>query len=167
MSSVDQLHKLKDLLDSGVITKEEFQEEKKKNIEEKEVSVKKKQESEEFKKTKKKHKIVFFIILGVIIVWIAIAWSSDNSSTVPMNNNISVCTSSQIKVESLLKSPTSAKFPVCSSGKYWNANGEYFYEHYVDAENSFGAMIRTSFQCKVWDMNEEKQTYKISCSLIE
>lgn len=54
----------------------------------------------------------------------------------------------QGKVESMLRSPSSAKFP-------WNLDatkledGSYMVMNYVDSQNGFGAMIRTNYLCTV------------------
>jgi len=124
----------------------------------------KKKENEEFKKTKKKHKIIFLSVIGIIIIWIGVLWSDWWTS---MNDPISICTFSQIEVKNLLKSPTSAKFPVCSYSSFSSSGWEYYYEHYLDAKNSYGAEIRTKFRCMVRDLNPQEGSYNIKCSLLD
>lgn len=57
---------------------------------------------------------------------------------------------SQVRVESMLKAPKTADFPATS---HWTivplGDEKYRTSSYVDAENSFGAQIRTNFMCEV------------------
>jgi len=81
-----------------------------------------------------------------------------------MTDDVSICTYSQLKIENMLESPTSAEFPVCLYGEYRkNENEEYYYSHYVDSQNGFWAMIRINFTCKVYDINQTQKTCKITC----
>jgi hypothetical protein len=49
-------------------------------------------------------------------------------------------------VSSALKVPSTAKFNF-SESKWWTEGNTGYYEAYVDAENSFGAMLRSTFLC--------------------
>ena len=64
--------------------------------------------------------------------------------------NISEMTDLQLRCEkgitSLLKSPSSAKFPGISDWKFAKNRERVVVASYVDSQNSFGAMIRSSFQ---------------------
>ncbi len=55
------------------------------------------------------------------------------------------------KILSSLKSPSTAEFPFTLTtyrdGGYWIVNS------YVDAQNSFGATLRTNFSCKILGTN--------------
>lgn len=55
----------------------------------------------------------------------------------------------QLTVPDLLKSPSSAKFPHADYKQVvsYEGNDKYTVESYVDAQNSFGAMIRTNYRC--------------------
>ena len=56
----------------------------------------------------------------------------------------------QEEILSQLKSPSSAQFgsaaPASSDVRVTRYNDEYYVESWVDAENSFGATIRTNFE---------------------
>ena len=55
-----------------------------------------------------------------------------------------------VYVKSMLKSPASADFPASSSANIQELENKVFeVRSYVDAQNSFGAVIRTDFYCKV------------------
>lgn len=52
-------------------------------------------------------------------------------------------------VERKLKAPTTAKFPYYQQFSAYRDGDGYSVSGYVDAQNSFGAMIRTSFSCQM------------------
>jgi hypothetical protein len=59
---------------------------------------------------------------------------------------------SQQFVEDRLKAPASAEFPRFSNSKVsvsCTGNDKYIVRAYVDAQNSFGALIRTYYECEV------------------
>lgn len=49
-------------------------------------------------------------------------------------------------IESLLKAPSTAKFPNINHWAFGKQKGEIIIQSYVDSQNSFGAMLRTDFQ---------------------
>lgn len=59
-------------------------------------------------------------------------------------------------IKKLLKSPTSAKFPSITNWKIGKMNGETVIQSYVDADNSFGANLRSEFQIIINKNNEVK-----------
>lgn len=59
----------------------------------------------------------------------------------------------QKRVKSLLKAPSTAKFPSISEWKFGKENGIIIAQAYVDSENSYGAKIRSEFQIK-YDKNK-------------
>lgn len=59
------------------------------------------------------------------------------------NEYVRFCTRN---IESLLKAPSTAKFPNISNWRVGKNNGEVIVQSYVDAQNGFGAMIRSQFQ---------------------
>jgi hypothetical protein len=61
----------------------------------------------------------------------------------------------KFKVEEELKAPSTAKFQPSPDAVITNNGSYYFVKSYVDAQNSFGAMIRTDFICKVSNPNPE------------
>lgn len=62
----------------------------------------------------------------------------------------------RMAVEQSLKSPRSARFPVESYRKTVEdlGRGRFRHRSYVDAQNSFGAILRTRFVCAVEDDGE-------------
>lgn len=54
--------------------------------------------------------------------------------------------SSQGVIESILKSPSTAKFPNINEWNIWKENRKIYIQSYVDSQNSFGAELRSEFQ---------------------
>ena len=52
-------------------------------------------------------------------------------------------------VSGRLKSPSSASFPFLPNSTSHVGDGVYEVHSYVDAQNSYGAVIRTSYTCRV------------------
>lgn len=67
---------------------------------------------------------------------------------------VTLCNSAQSDVSNYLKSPSTAVYPDVS-GDDWTVvrDSDYFYvKSYVDSQNGFGAMLRTTFICRyTWD----------------
>lgn len=64
---------------------------------------------------------------------------------------------SQTFVKTLLKSPSTAKFPLITSAEIIPyGNGRFKITSYVDAQNSFGAMIRNNYTCTVKYVGDNK-----------
>jgi len=51
------------------------------------------------------------------------------------------------KVESMLKAPSTAKFPYLEA--VYSGGNKYALSNYVDSQNGFGAMIRTYYVCEI------------------
>lgn len=85
-----------------------------------------------------KSKIFIFIILGIFIYFIFGAFGGENEKT-------EAWVLAKHEVESQLKSPTSAKFPSSSEAEIMDLGDMCIVTSYVDAENSFGAMMRNNF----------------------
>lgn len=51
----------------------------------------------------------------------------------------------QIFIRRQLKAPSTAKFPPCSDMNITHTGNTWFVRSYVDAQNSFGAMLRNGF----------------------
>jgi hypothetical protein len=68
---------------------------------------------------------------------------------------IAIISEAEEYVKSSLKSPSTSKFPSqllkSEDWKVWKEDGAIFVQSYVDAQNSFGAEIRSQFQLKVID----------------
>ncbi|MDD5013841.1 MAG: hypothetical protein PHW73_01900 [Atribacterota bacterium] len=78
------------------------------------------------------------------------------------SKEIEALVGSQMVVEDCLKSPSSANFPLIADDLVVVTKikeNEYFVNSYVDSENSFGAMIRTFYTCKVI-LDEDEYTVK-------
>ena len=54
-------------------------------------------------------------------------------------------------IKSILKAPSTAKFPNITEWKFGKTDGVTVIQSYVDAQNAFGAMMRSEFQLKVKD----------------
>lgn len=80
------------------------------------------------------------------------------------NDEIVASVCAQKKVESMLKAPKSADFPWII-GAVPQKDGSYGVQSYVDAQNSFGATIRTNFVCKVKVINAESYKCETECIL--
>lgn len=59
-------------------------------------------------------------------------------------------------VENQLKAPSTAKFQNSYDAKVSVSNGEYTVTSYVDSQNGFGAMIRTTYVCTVTYLGSDK-----------
>lgn len=69
----------------------------------------------------------------------------------------------QNKIESMLKAPSNAKFPWFEWRTTPLGNNKYRVSSYVDAENSFGAKIRTYFTCEVRVIDPENFSCSTTC----
>lgn len=81
---------------------------------------------------------------------------------------LEVCTLSQMHIKELLKSPRSAKHPVCDDGEVTRDGGDpntFYFRSYVDAQNSFGVEVRTDYTCRI--RYKTYPDYTISCDLSE
>lgn len=102
----------------------------------------------------KKSNVRLFLILGVfglLATCVALAPKpQDPDQASPSERNYSACLMAQQFVERRLKAPSTAKFASCGDAKVTNDG---YREHavivVVDAQNSFGAMIRSSYAVKL------------------
>lgn len=84
---------------------------------------------------------MFFLIVGGLIAFLVIAGSIPNSSTrSDLANNFYLHSLCEDAVRSKLKAPSTAIFARGESTSY-SASGT------VDSQNSFGAMLRSSYRC--------------------
>lgn len=77
---------------------------------------------------------------------------------------------SQAQIEKMLISPSSAKFPTMRSGGRVNTidNGIYGVESYVDAQNTFGVMLRKNYLCKISGVDVDNYTCLLNeCKFVE
>jgi hypothetical protein len=90
------------------------------------------------------------IILVAIVFALAKACNPDSTSTQDHSDDYYfACTAAEKEVKEELKSPSSAKFPVCSEMDITNTRNTWTIKSYVEAQNSFGAMIKTNFTVKI------------------
>jgi hypothetical protein len=66
------------------------------------------------------------------------------------------CIMSQDFIERQLKAPASAKYPNCVGKAEFVGDGEFVVTTYVDSQNSFGAMIRTSYVMRLKSLGADK-----------
>jgi len=106
------------------------------------------------------------IVITSVLLTLALTFTACSGEKSETALRAEACTYAQIEVESLLKSPSSADFPACSSMSITQGKGlEYDVNSYVEAQNSFGAQIRTEFTCSV--KLTDGDTYYVSCDLDE
>jgi len=105
--------------------------------------------------------LVFFLIMYFLSLG-----ETENKKQKPWM--IEVCTFSQIEIEKLLKSPSTAKFPVCTNESFSEKNNRFYYSSYVDSQNSFWAILRTNYECEInikWDEYKNDWIYYIKCNI--
>lgn len=91
--------------------------------------------------------------------------SSSTKSTIATGSQTEACTYAQMEIENKLKSPSTAKHPACSLNTYTKLSAsKYKVKSYVEAQNSFGAIVRTNYQCTVTFNNDS--SYYVSCDIL-
>ena len=101
---------------------------------------------------KKKSNKKLYIICGVIAIIIALAYSGNQSGNGGASppDEMTAYFASQDFVKKNLKAPSTAKFPWFREVSVRDlGEGRYSISAYVDAQNSFGAQIRTNYTCVV------------------
>ncbi len=103
-------------------------------------------------------RIVLIILLVPLCVWFSSCSSSDEEKA-DEPDAISAYVMSHQFMEDRLKAPATAKYPRYDKS-FVNDLGEgrYTVDAYVDAENSFGAMIRTNYSCTLKYAGDDKWT---------
>ena len=71
------------------------------------------------------------------------------------DNSVYVYEITKDHVKKQLKSPSTAKFPKYNEVKIYKKDDTYVIGGYVDAQNSFGAMIRTNYSAVVQQIEKE------------
>ena len=94
--------------------------------------------------------LVIVILVGVVVLLFIIPGSkSREPNSVTIHEVYYMCKDA---VSTQLKAPTTAKFPdvlEVRRGKISGTENIYRIQGYVDAQNSFGAMIRTEYFCEI------------------
>lgn len=86
----------------------------------------------------------------ILLIPLSMCINSNSSNNREKYNRFDAADAAERRILSSLKAPSTAKFP---SKFDWNINdgNSYFSVYsYVDAQNSFGAMMRTNFACIVY-----------------
>lgn len=99
----------------------------------------------------KKTSPILYVIFAIIIITMIgiIANISSDSSQSPSVDKYDAYAMSHVFVKRNLKAPSTAEFPTTTyanisyDGTYWNVSC------FVDAQNSFGAMIRSDYEVKM------------------
>jgi hypothetical protein len=97
---------------------------------------------------------ITFRVIGVIFFIIGL--SLFNIKQEDENKEIKAFTYCQIFVEKRLKAPASAKFHIEDFSFLKYEDNSYTIKSYVDSQNSYGAMIRSDFICRV-SFNENNE----------
>jgi len=95
-------------------------------------------------------KIVTFIIALIITIWVMGKMNSCGSgSSYTPDPEIEAFTYSKSFVEKILKAPSTADFCSYSDATIYPSGTGYTVTGWVDAENSFGAMLRAEFSVEL------------------
>lgn len=98
----------------------------------------------------------FFILLGLVL-FVTFASVNSGESEDGGNDRADACVIAQRFVRLQLKAPSTARFPPCIDMSITRNYNKWTVVSYVDAQNSFGAMLRNSFVAEVEyrpDLNE-------------
>lgn len=108
-------------------------------------------EQEVIQKGKKKSKLLMWIIIVNLILWpIAIYLILDSSQPEPLTPEKSAYYAAREVVSRHLKAPAAAEYQPYTDGMVTiRGNNKYTVNLWVDAENSFGAKIRSHFTVDV------------------
>ena len=96
------------------------------------------------------------LLIGAVIVWCFTGGETKTPSPAPSQNQVLSESTAQVmakticemRVKDTLKAPSTADFPFFSQATF-DGSRRATLSSYVDAQNGFGAMIRTSFVCTV------------------
>lgn len=130
------------------------------------------------RRRRERNSVLIALIVLIVASSIAFFWSYNvdvvvspshkkTSSKADVPSDIDVCITAHLYVKQLLKAPSTAKFPPCDFGKVSRlGDKQYRYQSYVDAQNSFGAMVRTYYVVEMeylgndeWKLKDVKWEY--------
>jgi hypothetical protein len=97
--------------------------------------------------------VVAIIVLGVVV---GVIGSMNQHDPYDPNNRLEAIAQCEARIEEQLKAPSTAEFNSDASG-----NGTWTVTGTVDAENSFGATIRSEYQCTVKVTGEDTLSTRI------
>ena len=109
---------------------------------------------QETKKTKGTPILVWLALLAAVSLLLILCSgpkpAAKATATPDAGDPLEACGWCQVEVKKELKAPASARFPSCNRAVIRKvAEGVYEVKSYVDAQNSFGATIRTAYVCRV------------------
>ena len=106
----------------------------------------------------KNERIIVWLFIVILLILGLIAICLNSSGGGPSESDLSSMASIQCEnyVRDGLKSPSTAKFPFLLSDVEKLENNMYIVRSYVDAQNSFGALIRNNYYCKIKYIGGEK-----------
>jgi len=98
-----------------------------------------------------KKAVISFLIFVVVAVFIVVkcGCSNDEENKIKTYDKIDALTHAQIYIKSKLKSPASAEFEGGADGVIKINDTTFTVMGAVDSQNSFGAMLRSNYSCKV------------------
>lgn len=105
----------------------------------------------------------WLLALGVVILYFVItaAINAGDDSDYDSNTSYEAIAQCEAAIKDKLKAPSTADFSSTATGSgTWTVVGT------VDAENSFGAKVRTSYQCSVI-IDNEKDTARVRIDSLE
>lgn len=106
-----------------------------------------------------KSKAVLLLPVGILLA-AQLACGGGPSTPAPVagaSDKNMACIMAQDFMEDQLKAPATAKFARCSrDSATFEGDGEFIVTSYVDAQNGFGAMIRTTFVMRVKSVGDDK-----------
>lgn len=91
----------------------------------------------------------FILVFVVCILAQSCSGGAADDTELKKDDYYFACTAAEKEVKKRLKSPSSAKFPVCSEMDITNLGDIWTINSYVDADNSFGATIKTDFTVEI------------------
>lgn len=103
------------------------------------------------KKQDPKKTITIFLIFVVVAVLVVVkcSCSNDEENKIKTYDKIDALTHAQIYIKEKLKSPASAEFEGGTDGVIKVNDTTFTVIGTVDSQNSFGAMLRSNYSCKV------------------
>ncbi len=103
------------------------------------------------KKQDPKKAIITFLVFTAVAVFAIVkcSCSEDEGSKVKVYDKIEALTHAQLYIEKQLKSPSTAEFESGADGVTKVNDTTFIVIGTVDSQNSFGAMLRSNYSCKV------------------
>jgi hypothetical protein len=91
-----------------------------------------------------------WLIVAALIVSSGMAGACDSTPKTDEAAKVLACVYAQAAIKPVLKSPSTADFPWCSSSMVTvGPDHTFVITSYVDSQNGFGAMVRTNYMAKM------------------